>query len=86
MLAALAAGPLVDCPFDDHAARPQIFRVEKFQIGARGNDAADRNQIQLLAMKQLIRQQNAVGAEDEIGLEFSIGKLIHVRVRCVPDA
>ena len=55
MLAALAAGPLVDCPFDDHTARPQIFRVEKFQIGARGNDAADRNQIQLFAMKQLIR-------------------------------
>ena len=39
MLAALAAGPLVDCPFDDHTARPQIFRVEKFQMMAQKNQA-----------------------------------------------
>ena len=86
MFAALAMGALVNRPLDDHPARPQIFRVEKLQIRARRNDAADRDQIQFLAMKQLIRQQDAVGAENKIGLEFAVGKLVHVRVRRVPDA
>ena len=76
---------LVDRSLRNNSAGAQVFRVQKFKIGSGSDNAADRNEIQLRTMQQFIRQQNAVGTEDEIRFELTGSEFDHLRPGALPD-